>query len=50
MSKRECCGSCRYHLRDDDVDFICNCEESDGYGDYTMSGDCCDCYEPKSKE
>ena len=49
-SEKKCCGTCRYHLRDDDVDFICDCEDSEGYGDYTMSQDCCDCYEARNIE
>jgi hypothetical protein len=49
-SEKKCCGTCRYHLHDDDVDFICDCEESEGYGDYTMYQDCCDCYEARNIE
>ncbi len=45
--KEECCGTCAYHKHDDDVDFICTCEESDGYGEYTMFQDCCGCWEGK---
>lgn len=46
--KEECCGTCAYHKRDDDVDFICTCEESDGYGEYTMFRDCCDYWRRKA--
>ena len=40
--KKECCGTCIYHKHDDDVDYICICEDSDGYGEYTMFQDYCD--------
>ena len=29
----------------DDIDFACSNEESDGYGEYTMYEDSCDCWE-----
>lgn len=43
------CGNCKHHVHDEGVDFICNCEESDGYGEYTMFQDRCDCWEGKEK-
>lgn len=42
---RKCCGTCGWHKYDDDVDFICSNEESEGYGEYTMYEDSCDCWE-----
>nr|DAJ92736.1 MAG TPA: Protein of unknown function (DUF1284) [Caudoviricetes sp.] len=41
---REQCGTCRWH-KYDDIDFACSNEESDGYGEYTMYEDSCDCWE-----
>lgn len=37
----ECCGTCRYHVNDEDIDFICGCEDAGGYGEYTMFQDYC---------
>ena len=46
---RKCCGTCGWHKYDDDVDFTCSNEESDGYGEYTMFEDCCDCWEGRDE-
>lgn len=46
---REQCGTCRWHKYDDDVDFTCSNEESDGYGEYTMFEGCCDCWEGRDE-
>ncbi len=39
------CATCKYHKHDGDVDYMCTCEESDGYGDYTTPDDYCGCWE-----
>ncbi len=49
MSK-ECCGTCKYHSYVDDVDFMCDCEASEEYWEYTMFQDCCECWEEKSEQ
>ena len=46
---RKCCGTCGWHKYDDDVDFICSNEESEGYGEYTMYEDSCDCWEGRDE-
>lgn len=46
MSER-CCGTCRHHQYDDGVDYMCSCEESEGYGEYTMFQDYCGCWEDR---
>ena len=49
MSEK-CCGTCKHHFHDEDVDFICNCEESEGYGEYTMYRDYCECWEERCEQ
>lgn len=44
----ECCANCRYNKYDKPTDdFICDCEESEGYGLSTSYDDYCGCFEEK---
>lgn len=45
----KCCGTCGWHSHVDDVDYMCVCEDSDGYGEYTMFQDYCDCWEERKR-
>ena len=44
-----CCGTCKYHLRDDyhPEDFVCCNPDSEYCSDYTEYQDSCDDYEEK---
>ena len=50
---RHCCGTCEYNKRDKGTlehnAYICMCEESDYYTDYTEYAGLCDCYEEKEE-
>lgn len=41
-----CCGTCEYHTHDG-VDYVCSCEGSEGYGEYTMFQDYCGYWEER---
>ena len=48
----ECCGTCRYHVPDDNwpSDWICVNPESDNVADWTEYDECCDWYEPRPQK
>lgn len=35
MDERRNCGTCKYHKREKDESWICDCPESDNYTDWT---------------
>lgn len=43
----ECCGTCRFHRKDDDGEWICVNELSEYYTDYTSFEDSCVDYEER---
>ena len=49
MCEERCCGTCRWHDRDEEYsdEFTCDNEDSEYYADYTDYGDICDCYEER---
>ena len=48
MNKEECCGNCKYHYYDrEDEDWVCDCQNSEYYTDYTGYTDKCEEYEER---
>lgn len=47
--KKECCETCGYN-KFDDGEFICGCEESDGYGCATGFDDGCNYWIDKMED
>ncbi len=44
----ECCGTCKYHRYDrNEQEWICNCQRSDNYADYTEYSDYCENWEDR---
>lgn len=46
----ECCGNCKYHRPMAQDAFMCDNEDSEGYGLETVYDDYCDCYEEREKD
>lgn len=50
---REICGTCKYHKPDeydeeyDQTDWVCDCEDSDHYGDWTTYGMNCESWDER---
>lgn len=43
-----CCGNCKNHIYDDDAqDWVCDCEDSEFYSDYTGYNDKCEEWEER---
>ena len=43
-----CCGTCRHHVREDiSGDYVCGCDGSEFYSDWTDYNDVCDEWEGK---
>lgn len=42
MDKEQCCGDCRWHKRIARNEFVCDNENSEGYGLSTAYDDCCE--------
>jgi hypothetical protein len=43
-----CCGTCRYHTREDiSGDYVCGCDGSEYFSDWTDYNDICDEWEGK---
>lgn len=36
MDEKRCCGTCAFHTSVSDGDWVCSCEESEAYTDYTF--------------
>ena len=48
LYKEEVCGCCGYHYYDkDDEEWVCDCQESERYSDYTEYGDTCEEWEER---
>ncbi len=43
----ECCGNCKYHVTMAQDTFMCDNEESEGYGLETVWDDCCEEFEER---
>ena len=52
MADYEICGHCRYHLPDAELfennEFMCDCEESEYYTDFTGYNDSCNFWEERT--
>lgn len=46
--KKECCGNCKNHSHDDDG-WICDCDKSEYFSDWTDYSNCCDEYEERGE-
>lgn len=44
------CGTCKYHRRDKDGDWICANKESEYYSDWTAWADGCECCEARGNQ
>lgn len=44
---KECCGKCKYHKPQGKDVFVCDNEDSDGYGLETNYDDCCEEFEER---
>ena len=42
IEKREVCGTCRFHVRDEDGYWVCSNPDSDNYSDWTDYMDDCE--------
>lgn len=50
MNKPECCGTCKYNKRDDiSDDWVCICQESDYFSDFTEYTHTCGEWEAKGE-
>lgn len=45
----EICGKFKYHLPMAENEFVCDCEESEGYGLSTQFDDACECFEEREE-
>ena len=45
--KPECCGTCKYHKKEDD--WVCDNPDSDCYTDYTEYSDFCENFEKRTR-
>jgi len=48
MPDKRICGTCRWHVKDMDDDWICVNHYSEEYGDYTPYGHTCEGWEEKT--
>lgn len=49
MDKEQCCGDCRWHKRIARHEFVCDNENSEGYGLSTAYDDCCEEFEEREE-
>lgn len=47
MSETKCCGQCKHHKSMAQDEFMCDKENSEGYGLSTAYDDCCDEFEER---
>ena len=49
MSEMQCCGQCRHHKPMAQDEFMCDNENSEGYGLSTAYDDCCEEFEEREE-
>ena len=49
MTREECCGTCKWHRKDDDGDWYCANYDSEYYTDWTEYTDVCTEHERREK-
>lgn len=50
MTETQCCGQCRHHKYMELEEFMCDNENSEGYGLGTAYDDCCEEFEEREGE